>query len=174
MSGVTATTVFGAGDLQGLVSQLNQWTPQIELTLQELRGAEVVMSGQMQRLVHSAEIGLVKVRVSFQNELNARALEKAQSDESLKQDPQQLMIQVHQNFREDDTAISTISSMHAASIRTAPQRAPQAVSSTTAQPSQDPCAPTAAQPRLSDTTPQGGTPTPQGEAPTAPSQETEM
>ena len=33
MSGVPATTVFGAGDLQGLVSQLNLWTPQVELTL---------------------------------------------------------------------------------------------------------------------------------------------
>ena len=40
MSGVPATTVFGAGDIKGLVSQLNLWTPQIELTLQELRGAQ--------------------------------------------------------------------------------------------------------------------------------------
>ena len=44
-----ATTVFGAGDLQSIVSQLNLWTPQIELTPQELRGAQLVMSGQMQR-----------------------------------------------------------------------------------------------------------------------------
>ena len=50
MSGEPATMVSGAGDLQCLVSQLNLWTPQIELTLQELREAQLVMSGHMQRL----------------------------------------------------------------------------------------------------------------------------
>ena len=50
MSEASAVTVFGAGDLQSLVSQLNMWTPQIELTLQELRGAQLVMSGQMPML----------------------------------------------------------------------------------------------------------------------------
>ena len=58
MSGVPATTVSGAGDLQGLVSQLKLWTPQI-VTLQVLRGAQLVASGQMQRLIESAEIELM-------------------------------------------------------------------------------------------------------------------
>ena len=70
MSGIPATTVFGAGDLQALVLQLNLWTSQIELTPQELRGAQLVMSGQMQRLVESAEIDIMKVIVSFRNELD--------------------------------------------------------------------------------------------------------
>ena len=69
------------------------------------------------------------------------------------------MIQVHQKFVEIDTAISTISSMQAAS----PQLAPQALPSATAQPSQGPWA-AAAQSRMSDTAPHGG-------APTVPSQE---
>ena len=86
MSAVPAATVFGAGDLQSLVSQLNVWTPLIELTLQELRGAQLVMSGQMQRLVESADMELMKVIVSFRAEHDKRAAEKAQSDERLKQD----------------------------------------------------------------------------------------
>ena len=66
MSAAAAATVFGAGNLQSLVSQLNVWTPQIELTLQELRGAQLVMSGQMPRLIESAEMELMRVIVSFQ------------------------------------------------------------------------------------------------------------
>ena len=73
-------------DLQSLVSQLNLWTPHIELALQELRGAHLVLSGQMQRLIESTEIELMKVTVSFRNELDTRAAEKTQSDERLKQD----------------------------------------------------------------------------------------
>ena len=69
MSAAGAATVFGAGDLQSLVSPLNVWTPQIELTLQELCGAQLVMSRQMQRLVDSAEMELMKVIVSFRAEL---------------------------------------------------------------------------------------------------------
>ena len=61
MSGVPATTVFGAGDLQGLVSHLNPWTPQIECTLSELCGAQLVMSWQLRRFVESADIELMKV-----------------------------------------------------------------------------------------------------------------
>ena len=45
MCAVPATVVCGAGDLQGLVSQLNLWTPQIEPTEEELRGAQLVMCG---------------------------------------------------------------------------------------------------------------------------------
>ena len=85
MSGLPAPTVFRAGDLRGIGSQLSLWTPQIELTLQELRGAQLMMSGQMQRLTESAEIELMKVIVSFWNELDTRAAEKTQSKERLKQ-----------------------------------------------------------------------------------------
>ena len=63
MSAAPAATVFRAGDLQSLASQLNVWTPQIELTLEGLRGAQLVMSGQMQRLIESAEMELMKVIV---------------------------------------------------------------------------------------------------------------
>ena len=38
MSAAPAATVFGAGDLQSLESQLNVWTPQIELTLKSCVG----------------------------------------------------------------------------------------------------------------------------------------
>ena len=51
----------------GRLPQVNLWTPQIELTLQELRVAQLVMSGQMQRLIESAEIELMKVIGSFRN-----------------------------------------------------------------------------------------------------------
>ena len=51
--------------------------------------------------------------MSLKNELCTRAAEKTQSDERLKQDSQHLMIQVHQQLFEIDTAISTISSMQA-------------------------------------------------------------
>ena len=146
MSETPTATVFGAGDLQSLVSQLNVWTPQIELTLQELRGAQLVMSGQMQRLIESAEMELMKVIVSFRAELDTRAAEKAQSDELLKQDIQRLMMQVHQKFVEVDAAVATISSTQTASGQTAsqpaprvvPQFVPQTAPSATAQPGQSP------------------------------------
>ena len=96
------------GDLQSLVSQLNVLTPQIELTLQELRGAQLVMSGQVQRLIESAEMELMNVIVSFRAELDTRAAVKAQSDKMLKQDMQRLMMQVHQKFVEVDAAVATI------------------------------------------------------------------
>ena len=89
MAKLPATTSFGAGDLQGIVWQLNLWTPQIELTLQELRGAQLEMSGRMQRHVESAEIQLMNVTVSFRNELYTAA-EKTESDERLKQALQHL------------------------------------------------------------------------------------
>ena len=110
----------------GRLPQVNLWTPQIELTLQELRGAQLVMSGQMQRLIESAEIELMKVIVSFRNKLDTRAAEKTLSDERLKQDIQNLMIQLHQKFVEVDTAVATISSMQTASSQTGSQPAPQA------------------------------------------------
>ena len=110
----------------------------------------------MQRLFESVEIELMKVTVLFRNKLDTRAAEKTQSDQRLKQDMQQLMIQVHQKFREIDTAIS---SMEAASSLTAPQPAPETSPSATAQQRQDHWAAAAAQSRMSDTTPQGGTPT---------------
>ena len=146
MSETPAATVFGAGNLQSLVSQLNVWTPQIELTLQELRGAQLVISGQMQRLIESAEMELMKVIVSFRAELDTRAAEKAQSDELLKQDIQRLMMQVYQKFVEVDAAVATISSTQTASGQTAsqpappvvPQFVPQAAPSATAQPGQSP------------------------------------
>ena len=86
------------------------------------------MSGQMQRLIESAEI------------------EKTQFDERLKQDMQHLMIRVHQKFVEVDTAVATISSMQTANSQTASQSAPQAAPqlvpqtapSATAQPSRLP------------------------------------
>ena len=90
MAMLPATTSFGAGDLQGIVWQLNLWTAQIELTLQELRGAQLEMSGRMQRLVESAEIQLMNVKVSFRNELYTAAAEKTESDERLKQELQHL------------------------------------------------------------------------------------
>ena len=121
------------GNLQSLVSQLNAWTPQIELTLQELRGAHLVTSGQMQRLIESAEMELMKFVVSILAELNTRAAEKAQSDERLKPDTQRLMMQVHQKFVELDAAVATISSTHTASNQTA-QLVPQTAPSATAQP----------------------------------------
>ena len=132
----------------GRLPQMNPWTPQIELTPQELRGAQLVMSGQMQRLIESAEIELMKVIVSFRNELDTRAAEKTLSDERLKQDIQHLMIQLHQKFVEVDTAVATISSMQTASSQTgsqpapqaAPQLVPQTAPSATAQRSQDPWA----------------------------------
>ena len=181
MSGGPATTVFGAGDLQSLVSQLNLWTPQVELTIQELRGAQLVVSGQIQCLIESAEIKLMKVIVSFWNELDTRAAEITQSDDRLKHDIQHLMIQMHQKFVKVDTVVATNSSTQTASSQTASQPVPQAASllvpqtapSATAQTSQDPWAAAAAQSRMSDTIPQGGEPTPQSEAPRAPSQETE-
>ena len=73
---------------QVTVSQLNLWTPLIELTLHELRGALLVMSGNMPSRVESAEIELMKVKVSFRNELDTSAAEKTQSDEMLNQDLQ--------------------------------------------------------------------------------------
>ena len=51
----------------GRLPQVNLWTPQIELTLQELLVAQLVMSGQIQRLIESAEIELMKVIGSFRN-----------------------------------------------------------------------------------------------------------
>ena len=62
------------------MSKLDVWTQQIELTLQE---PQLVMSGQMQRLIESAGMEFMKVIVSFQAELDTRAAEKAQSDERL-------------------------------------------------------------------------------------------
>ena len=109
------------------MSQLNVWTPQIELTLQELRGAQLVTSEQMQRLIESAEMELMKVIVSFRAELDTRAAEKAQSDELLKQDIQRLMMQVHQKFVEVDAAVATFSSTQTASGQTASQPAPRVV-----------------------------------------------
>ena len=91
------------------MSKLNLWTPRIELTQQELREAQLVKSGQMRRLIECAEIELMKVTVSFRNEFDTRAAEKIQSDCWLKQDFDQLMIQVHQTFIEIDTAISRCS-----------------------------------------------------------------
>ena len=121
------------------------------------------MSGQMQRLIESAEIDLMKVIVSFRNELDTRAAEKTLSDERLKQNIQHLMLQLHQKFVEVDTAVATISSMQTASSQTgsqpapqaAPQLVPQTVPRATAQRSQDPWAAAAARSRMSDTTPQG-------------------
>ena len=69
----------------------------------------------------------MKVIVSFQNKLDTSATEKTQSDERLSQDKQQLMIHVHQQFLDIDTAIQTISSVQPSSSQTAPQRAPQTV-----------------------------------------------
>ena len=148
MSTAAATTVLGAGDLQSFVSQLNVWTPQTELTLQELRGAQLVISGQMQRVIESAEMELMKVIASFWVELVTRAAEKAQSDERLKQDIQRLMMQVRQKFVEVDETVATISSTQTASSQTASQPAPQVVPqfvpqtapSATAQPGQHPWA----------------------------------
>ena len=88
----------------------------------------------------------MKVIVSFQTQLDTRAVEKTQSDERLKQDIQHLMVQVHHKFVEVDTAVATISSKRTASSQIASQAAPQAVPrfvpqtapSATAQPSQDP------------------------------------
>ena len=182
MSTAAATTVFGAGDLQSFVSQLNVWTPQTELTLQELRGAQLVISGQMQRVIESAEMELMKVTASFWVELDTRAAEKAQSDERLKQDIQRLMMQVRQKFVEVDETVATISSTQTASSQTASQPAPQVVPqfvpqtapSATAQPGQHPWAAGATQSRTSDTIPQGGVSNPQSEAPRDPSQETEV
>ena len=113
----------------GRLPQVNPWTPQTELTQQELRGAQLVMSGQMQRLIESAEIELMKVIVSFRNLLDTRAAEKTLSDERLTQDIQHLMIQLHQKFVEVDTAVATISSMQTASSQTGSQPAPQAAHS---------------------------------------------
>ena len=91
------------------MSQLNLWTLQVELTAQELCGAQLAMNEQMQRLIESAEIELMKVTVSFRNGLDIRAAEKTEPDEVLKQDIQHLMIQVHQKMVEVDTAVATIS-----------------------------------------------------------------
>ena len=107
------------------MSQLNLWTPQLELTLQELRGAQLVLSGQMQRLIESTEIELMKVTVSFPNELDTRAAEETQSDERPKQDIQHLMIQVHQKFVDVDAAVATISSTQPTSSQIASQLVPQ-------------------------------------------------
>ena len=41
-----------------------------------------MMSGQTQRLIESAEIAIMKVIVSFQNELDTRAAEITQSDDT--------------------------------------------------------------------------------------------
>ena len=80
MPGAPATKTFWSRrDLQGLVSQPNVWTPQSELSLQEVRRAQLVLSGQMQRLVESAEIELMKVNVLFRSELDTRAAEKDHS-----------------------------------------------------------------------------------------------
>ena len=96
----------------------------MELTLQELRGAQLVMCGQMQRLIESREIELMKVTESFRNELDTRAAEKTQSDERLKQDMQYLMIQVHQKFVDVNAAVATISSTQPTSSQIASQPAP--------------------------------------------------
>ena len=69
--------------------------------------------------------------MSFGNELDTRAVEKTESDERLKQEIRHLTTQVLQKFVEIDTAISTISSMHAASSQAAPQSAPQGAPSGT-------------------------------------------
>ena len=182
MSAAPAATVFGAGGLQRLVSQLNVWTQQIELTLQELRGAQLVMSGQMQRLIESAEMEFMKVIVSFRAELDTKAAERAQSDERLKQNIQRLMMQVHQKFVEVDAAVATISSTQTSSSqiasqpapRVVPQFVPQSAPSATAHPSQSPWDAVASQSRVSDTIPQGRVSNPQSKAPRDPSQETEM
>ena len=69
----------------------------------------------------------MKFTVSSTNELDTRSMEKAESDERLKQDLQHLMVQVRQKCLETGTAISTISSMQASSSQTAPQPSRQTV-----------------------------------------------
>ena len=82
------------------------------------------MSGQLQRLIERAEIELMKVFLSFRNELDTRAAVKTKSDEGLKRDTQHLTIQVHQKFVEVDTAIATISPTQIASSQTASRLVP--------------------------------------------------
>ena len=61
MSRTPAATTFGAGEYKGPVPQVNLRTPQIALVLRELRGAQLVVSGHMQRLVEGVEIELTKI-----------------------------------------------------------------------------------------------------------------
>ena len=104
---------FGAGELQTLVAQLNAWTPQIETAIQELRGAQLVMSGQMQRLVESGENELTNIVVAFRSELDFRAAERVQHDEALKQELRDLVAKVHDKFVEVETAIKSLAAMTA-------------------------------------------------------------
>ena len=75
MSGVPATTGFWSkGPPRPRVAA--EPIDCSELTMQELRGAQLVMSGQTQRLVEIAEIELMKVIESFRNELDTRVVEE--------------------------------------------------------------------------------------------------
>ena len=56
MCGAPAATTLGARELEGPVAELNLRAPHIEPTLHELRGGRLVKSGQVQRLVESAEV----------------------------------------------------------------------------------------------------------------------
>ncbi len=44
-----AGTVFGAGDLTGLITQLNIWAPQVEMQLQQVMGTAMVAEGRVQQ-----------------------------------------------------------------------------------------------------------------------------
>ena len=79
---------------------------------------------QMQRLLENADIELMRVIVSSRSELDTRTTEKTESEEKLQQEIQQLMIQLPQKCVEIVAAISTISSMQAASSHGA-HRLPQ-------------------------------------------------
>ena len=102
MSGTPAATTFGSGKLQGHRVQLNIWAPQTELSLQELRGAELAMSGQRPRLVETHQH-----HRAFRSELDTRTMEKSVSDDRLKQKIEHLAIKVQEELVEIERAIAT-------------------------------------------------------------------
>ena len=115
MSGTPAATTFGSGKLQGHRVQLNIWAPQTELSLQELRGAQLVMSGQRPRLVETHQH-----HRAFRSELDTRTMEKSVSDDRLKQKIEHLAIKVQEELVEIERAIATSAALQLSGDQAAP------------------------------------------------------
>jgi hypothetical protein len=128
---VARGTVFGASDLPMLVAQLNAWAPQVELSVQQVRGAAMVAEGRIQQLAEGGAAELTNIVVAFRNELDSCTASRAAADEALKEELRVLVARVHSKFVEVQDAMSTLrasTAQAAAAAVAAPAAAPSAPS----------------------------------------------
>ena len=105
-------TMFGANELRELIVQLNAWAPQVETAVRETRGAQILMEGQMARIVENGEQEMTKIIVAFQAELDQRS----KADESLRQELNGLVAKLHEKFVQVETAIAKLEQSQAAAM----------------------------------------------------------